>query len=188
SLRAAFSKYTGGGVTLSAGLGLFPSHEPVGIMADITGDMETDAKLIDGGAKDAIALFAPAKSFDEGASPVFHWDDLRTRVIGDKLPSLHRFFSSEDAEEQSAGNAFLYQVLTQLRNIGKEPIAIARLAYLLARRAPDEDRASAEQRDEYRQFSEKVYRWALEPEENRALQAAILLHVYANRGGSDDDV
>ena len=94
--------------------------------------------------------------------------------------------------EQDAGNAFLYQILALLREIKRDPIAIARLAYLLARHAPEKKRNASEPEklriEHYDDFSKKVYRWALEPDENRALQAAILLHVYSNRRERDSDV
>ena len=189
ALRQAFQRYAGGGVTLSAGLGLFAPHEPVGILADVAGELEDDAKHIEGGAKDAIALFAPAASFRNGAATVFHWDALQNRVIGELLPLLERGLGLAGGE-RDAGNAFLYQVMALLREIGQEPIAIARLAYLLARHAPeagnrDEDRA---RKAAYDQFSQEVFRLAQDPEENRALQAAILLRVYANREGNENGI
>ena len=171
ALQSAFARYTGGNVTLSGGLGLFTPHEPVGVLADITADLEDAAKRIEDGTKNAIALFAPEF--------VFHWDELRGGVIADKLPLLDQVIS-HDADED-AGNAFLYQVYTQLRAIKDEPIAIARLAYLLGRHAPQEPNA------QYDVFSKSVYRWAMDADENRALQAAILLHVYAHRGRDEDN-
>ncbi|MBR4441737.1 MAG: type III-A CRISPR-associated protein Cas10/Csm1, partial [Clostridia bacterium] len=186
TLQSAFRRYTGGSVTLSAGLGIFPPHEPVGVMANVTADLEEAAKLIGDGEKNAIALFGPVSS--GGASPVFHWDDLRSKVLSDKIPLLHRVFSGYSDEEQANGNAFLYQVLSLLREVQKEPIAIARLAYALARHAPDKKRVPPEQAENYDEFSRNVYRWAMEPEENEALQAAILLHVYAHRKEHDSDV
>ena len=69
ALQSAFRRYTGGSVTLSAGLGIFPPHEPVGVMANVTADLEEAAKLIGDGEKNAVALFGPV--FPGGASPVF---------------------------------------------------------------------------------------------------------------------
>jgi len=192
SLQRAFSRYTGGRVTLSAGLGLFTPHEPVGIMADITADLEEEAKLIGDGTKNAIALFAPASGSQNAVSFDFHWEFLRQNIIDDKLPTLYHVFKDASDEEQEAGNAFLYQALELLRDIGRNPIAIARLAYLLARHAPPEKRNPNEREKErkanYDAFSKSVYQWALDTQENRALQAAILLHVYSHRRERENDV
>ena len=181
ALQRAFCRYTGGGVTLSGGLGLFTDHEPVGIMADVAAGLEEEAKLIADGTKDAVALFAPADDQRNQTSFVFHWDDLRKDVLGEKLDLLHRAFTDSGRDEQAAGNAFLYQVLGLLRKIEPNAIEVARLAYLLARHAP------REANPDYDAFMHSVYRWALEPEQNRALQAAILLHVYAHRGEGESD-
>ena len=182
AVQGAFSQYTGGNVTLSAGFGMFPPHEPVGVLANTTGDLEEEAKLIEDGTKNAIALFAPAAASKQRISFVFHWDDLRERVFGRMVQLLHRTFSTSNDDERAAGNAFLYRVLTLLREVQSKPIAIARLAYLLARNVEKGDKTIMEQ------FSRDVYRWALNPEDNLALQTAILLHVYAHRGRRDGDV
>lgn len=191
ALKDAFHRYTGGNVTLSAGLGLFTPHEPVGIMAEITADLEESAKLIDDGSKNAVALFSPVTVQSE-VSFDFHWDILSDNILSEKVPLLHRTFKEIFTEQQDAGNAFLYQILALLRDIERDPIAIARLAYLLARHAPEKKRNASEPEklriEHYDDFSKKVYRWALEPDENRALQAAILLHVYSNRRERDSDV
>jgi hypothetical protein len=161
-------------------------------MADITADLEEAAKLIGDGTKNAIALFAPASGSQNAVSFDFHWEFLRQNIIDDKLPTLYRVFKDVSDEEQEAGNAFLYQVLELLRDIGRNPIAIARLAYLLARHAPPEKRNPNEREKErkanYDAFSRSVYQWALDTQENRALQAAILLHVYSHRRERENDV
>lgn len=194
ALQRAFHRYTGGGVTLSAGLGLFTPHEPVGIMANVTAELEEDAKLIQDGGKNAVALFAPVTSPNE-TPMVFHWDALRDDIIGKKAQLLYDVFKDNFSEAQAMGNAFLYQVLTLLRDINavpRESIAIARLAYLLARHAPqvpkNPDAREKARAERYDAFSKQVYHWALQPDENTALQAAILLHVYAHRGEDERDV
>lgn len=191
ALQKAFHRYTGGSVTLSAGLGLFTPHEPVGVLADVTAELEESAKLIGDGSKNAVALFSPV-SVQSGVSFDFHWDSLRQSIIDEKLPLLYRTFKEIFTDQMEAGNAFLYQILALLRDIAKSPIAIARLAYLLARHAPEKKRNPTDAEklriEHYDDFSKHVYKWALEPEENRALQAAILLHVYSNRRERDSDV
>lgn len=191
ALQDAFREYSGGSVTLSAGFGVFTPHEPVGVMAEITADLEENAKQIEDGGKNAVALFSPVTT-QNGVSFVFHWDTLRESIIEEKLPLLARTFKDIFTEQQDAGNAFLYQVLALLRDIKRDPIAIARLAYLLARHAPEKKHNPNESERlkaaHYDEFSRHVYKWALEPNENRALQAAILLHVYSNRKEIGSDV
>lgn len=164
---------------------MFPQHEPVGIMAQATADLEEEAKMIADGTKNAISLFG---SVGGDSSFTFHWHDFRHAVLKEKVSLLNRLYFNRGDDEQQTGNAFLYQVLSLLREVQKEPIAIARLAYLLARHAPDEKRVTHEQAELYNEFSRNVYKWAMEPEENKALQAAILLHVYAHRKEQDSDV
>ena len=104
-----------------------------------------------------------------------------------KLPMLARHFTLAG----DSGNGALYQILTCLRDMKDDesrtgnPMAIARLAYTLARRMEQlrirGDEASLIERDALGEAVQQILRWAEDEEENRALRTAILLHVYANR-------
>ena len=54
-LKRAFSVYTNGKLTFSAGLGLYSSTYPISRMAEVTGELEELAKNSPG--KNSIALF-----------------------------------------------------------------------------------------------------------------------------------
>ena len=80
------------------------------------------------------------------------------------------------------GNSFLYHVLSLFRQVGSDPMAISRLAYLLARHTPStKTGAKQEQVEAFQRFTKKAYAWAIHPEENQAFQAACLIYTYLNR-------
>ena len=58
---------------------------------------------------------------------------------------------------------------------------LARLAYALARLEPPADSDKPEKREQYLDFSRKIYRWVQEPEDKRQLVTAIYLYVYLHR-------
>ncbi len=166
-LEKAFEEYNGGAVTLSAGFGLFTDHTPVTAMADDTADLESDAKQMEG--KNAIALFG---------QHCFHWNTFRESVLNEKVTGLDDLFS----KLPDKGNNFLYHVLSLFRQVGSDPMAISRLAYLLARHTPStKTGAKQEQVEAFQRFTKKAYAWAIHPEENQAFQAACLIYTYLNR-------
>lgn len=187
-LEEAFSRYTGGAVTLSGGMGIYHGKEPVSMMAESAGQLENAAKahVEAGGGKNAIALFGEEESGGSPGDFAFRWTTLRERVLT-KLPMLARHFTLAG----DSGNGALYQILTCLRDMKDDesrtgnPMAIARLAYTLARRMEQlrirGDEASLIERDALGEAVQQILRWAEDEEENRALRTAILLHVYANR-------
>lgn len=168
-LQNEFARYTGNAVTISAGIGLFKEMTPVGIMAESTADLENDAKQHPDKSKNAVSLF-------ETKHHCYHWDVLKKEILGTHYALLHSVLKGDDDN----GNAFLYHVLELLRTINSTPMAIARLAYTLARHAP-ENGAGIAVKEAYTEFSKKVYAWAMNPEDNKKLQTAILYYVYKNR-------
>ncbi|GHV27414.1 type III-A CRISPR-associated protein Cas10/Csm1 [Synergistales bacterium] len=166
-LTEAFSRYTQGTLTLSAGIGMFGHSHPVKRMAEDSGELEDAAKNKDE-EKDKLALFR--------AESVYPWAEFRNGVLGEKLREVQAFFDSSNEH----GKAFIYKLLEYLRNIGiggGGEINLARLAYTLARLAPeDEDKQKA-----YGAFSQKVYGWAIKPDERHKLMVALELYVYLTR-------
>ena len=166
-IQQAFHEYTGGSVTMSAGFGLFTDHTPVTVMADETADLESDAKQMEG--KNAISLFGQQR---------FHWNTFRENVLDEKVGMLAELFSNMTDK----GNSFLYHVLSLFRQVESDPMAVSRLAYLLARHTPSKKTgANQEQIDAFQAFVKKVYAWAIQPEENRAFQTACMIYTYLNR-------
>lgn len=169
ALRHAFSRYTGGRVLLSGGVGVYPEKTPVRMMAEHSAELEQRAKRLSG--KAAVSLF------DEDGVFTFHWSELEQTVLGEMLPLLETVLRKD-----ANGNALLYRVLALLRQITGDAINVARLAYLLSRHTPDvRSGATASERSAFERFTKQIYTWALSEEQNRKLQAAILLYLYEHR-------
>ena len=102
-------------------------------------------------------------------------------MLGTKGALLTRFFCSDDA---ARGNSFLYRIVDLLRSAERDgKLALARYAYLLARLAPP---VSSPAYRGYKEFSEKMYAWALDAAQRKQLITAIYIHVYENREGDTE--
>jgi CRISPR-associated protein Csm1 len=112
------------------------------------------------------------------ARHTYDWDTFENQVLGEKYAVLDSIFSGGE----DYGSSFLYNILDLLRQAEKDRINIARLAYLLARREPDR-KASGELKRNYSNFSQCVYRWALDENGQDRLQliTAIMLYTYYKR-------
>ena len=201
-IRRAFARYTGNTLTMSAGFAIFEPGYPITRMAAETADLEAKAKdnKYLGGVKNSISLLGLEMNQEElKALHTYDWDTFENQVLEEKYVVLDSIFSHTG----DYGNSFLYNILDLLRQaevdtseivekskelniplslpLKLEPtINIARLAYLLARREPGQG-AAAELKQNYRDFAQKFYRWALNPEEGRQLTAAIIIFTYYNR-------
>lgn len=189
-IRQNFAKYSLNTLTISAGIGIYPSKYPISVMADETAEKEDEAKKYPG--KNAVALPSDGYKYkiksedgkiielDEG---VYSWDDLIEKVAKEKIYSLNAFFGeffNGDAEEnEERGKNFLYNLLELLRN-RKERINFARFIYLLSRTEPNKS-ASKEEKERHREFADKMIRWYGNDEDARQLKTAILLYVYLTR-------
>ena len=175
-INNAFSKYTQGKLTLSAGVGLYSEKYPVHIMARETGELEDYAK---NSGKNAIALFSPELCFG--------WDEFEKQVIGEKLKTLKGYF---DSAEKEKGNAFLYQILSYLQGVEDEEkdkkakISLARYAYLLSRAQPKTK--DADKRLEFNRFAERLYDYLQSACGRKQLKAAIFLYIYSKREAKRD--
>lgn len=147
-----FKSFTLGKLTLSAGVGMFPSKYPISKMAFETGILEEFAKS---GDKNQIALWRDDK--------VMNWRELEDEVLGEKLAILKKGFLKTDDH----GKAFIYKILSLLRH--DEKINIARLAYLLAR-----SNMSGE-------FTSKIFEWSQNGEDQQQLITALEFYVYQIR-------
>lgn len=147
-----FKSFTLGKLTLSAGVGMFPSKYPISKMAFETGILEEFAKS---GDKNQIALWRDDK--------VMTWRELEDEVLGEKLAILKKGFLKTDDH----GKAFIYKILSLLRH--DEKINIARLAYLLAR-----SNMSGE-------FTSKIFEWSQNGEDKKQLITALEFYIYQIR-------
>ncbi|NLM20813.1 MAG: type III-A CRISPR-associated protein Cas10/Csm1 [Peptococcaceae bacterium] len=179
NLRRAFKRYTGGALTLSAGMGIFTDTYPISRMAKETEILENCAKdnSYAGGEKNSISLFG--MEFDKGllvSRHTYDWDTFEKQVLGEKYAGIAAFFDTQE----DYGSSFLYNILYLLHQAGEDRINIARLAYLLARREPGPN-ALTEEKEGYAKFSRNLYQWALVKEDRRQLITALILYIYSRR-------
>ena len=192
-IRQEFATFCCGALTVSAGIGIFPSHYPIRLAAADTAALEQAAKNHPG--KNAAALFAPERPAvpnpaGENLPPlvpaeqghVYDWDTLQTRVLGEKLACLQGFFRSDTAEH---GNAMLYNLLELLRGGEHNRMDLARYAYLLARLRPAKGAPGAKA---YQAFSDRMMQWSISPQDRHELITAIYIDVYQNRKDVTRDV
>ncbi|MDR2380410.1 MAG: type III-A CRISPR-associated protein Cas10/Csm1 [Bifidobacteriaceae bacterium] len=166
-LRDAFTRYTEGKLTVSAGFGMYHSGFPVAVMAEEVGSLEAEAKA---GGKDRIAMFEPGVSFG--------WDELRDSVIGEKFAVLRGFFNLNP----NYGMAFVYKLLELLRERGDQ-ISMARWAYFLARMEPEDEAAKAE----FRGFAGQLHQWFQDTTSASQLKAALYLYIYNQRNANSEE-
>lgn len=164
-LHKSLSEFSQQTLSISAGIGIYPPTYPIAAMARETGILEEAAKGYPG--KNAVALF------DE--SGTYSWNDFVNGVLAEKYGCLADFFDNNDKR----GKAFLYHLLEYIRN-SAEKINIARFAYTLARLEPDQ-RASQEEKQQYRSFAKKMYQWIGREEDRKQLITAIYIYVYSIR-------
>lgn len=183
-LYDALKEYAQGTLTISAGIGLYPSKYPISVMAHETGDLEDAAKTESfereengkEAQKNAVALFH--KDY------VFGWEEFIQKVVEEKLRELQDYFALLDER----GNSFLYNLLDLVRRRkGDEPINLARYAYLLGkmepeRKASDNNKKFADKQKRHQDFSKKMYRWMKRNNrDTKQLEMAIYLYIYLNR-------
>lgn len=183
-LRTAFTYYTGGKVTLSAGLALFTPKYPIDKMADITGALESAAKS--NPSKDSIALFG-FESKNQGAevkcSHVYTWDDFITGVCGEKMALIKKVTTSS-TDAFYIGKTMLYKIMETVTDIEDTTvdgrINIARLLYTLARLQPTDKNLEIKQQKmkEYDEFVQAVHKWIVSKSDRKQLLAALHLAIY----------
>jgi CRISPR-associated protein Csm1 len=186
-LREQFTLFSQGKLTLSAGIGIYPDKFPIHVMARESGELEAYAKRNKrpDKDKDSIALFDRHGRYG--------WDEFIDDVIGQKLAAIREYFhDADDADAAEQGNAFLYRLLSLIREQENERrnaggnahrgISFARWAYTLARMEPrrdgDGDNAKWER---YKKFAERLKGWFDDAEDARKLAMAIELYVYEKR-------
>lgn len=171
-IQEAFTAFTCGSLTLSAGIKLFDDHYPIRQAALETELLEAEAKGLNG--KNAVSLF------EAGTNNVYHWDEFFSKVMDEKVGMLESFFNDE---ENQRGQSFLYKMLDLIRDRAEyekneKRMNIARFAYLLARMEPPK---KSSQYGKYKEFSKKMYDWVLDEKERKELITAIYIYVYKNR-------
>lgn len=185
-IRRNFEKYTQGTLTLSGGIGVYEQGYPISAIAGEVAGMEEAAKSLPG--KNAVTLFEDGqfhritdetgneKTISDGT---YGWKEFEQYVLGEKYQSIYRFFEIS----QERGKNFLYHLLELIRN-QKEKINFARYVYILSRLEPEKE-AAPEQKEAYKEFSAKMYRWIKSEADCRQLKTAINLYAYLTRDRSE---
>ena len=184
-INKAFSDYTGGTLTMSAGLSVFDSKYPISRMAKETEELENRAKKHrhNDKVKDSISLFGLEFDNDHLVDRhTYDWNTFEGKVLGEKHAAIKALFDAGG----HYGNSFLYNILELLRQAESKQINIARLAYLLARREPTRT-ASFSLKEAYKSFTINIYKWALNTEDRRQLITAIMIYVYSMRNEKEDN-
>jgi len=178
-IRRAFSRYTGGALTLSAGFAIYDEKYPISRMAEETKELEERAKnhKYQGKEKNAISLFGlEMEKVHLIDKHTYDWDTFENNVLGEKFALIEKLFTAGG----NYGNSFLYNILFLLRQAENEKINIARLAYLLARNEPDRN-APEELKSIYSSFSSNLYKWSINDEDRRQLITALIIYIYTMR-------
>ena len=175
-LSRKFKKFSQNTLTVSAGIDLYPEKYPVAVMAKKTGELEEISKGMDG--KNAITIAREENSYK--------WKDLDEKVFGEKYVALEKFIGNQ----KERGNSFIYRVLQLFNeNDGEDKLNIARFAYVLARLEPQKPNTNKKEvlseyekdKENYKEFSKKIYGWIKNKEDSKQVKTAILLYVYNNR-------
>ena len=175
-LSRKFKKFSQDTLTVSAGIDLYPEKYPVAVMARKTGELEEVSKGIDG--KNAVTIAGEVNSYK--------WKELDEEVFGEKYATLEKFIGNQ----KERGNSFIYRVLQLFNeNDGEDKLNIARLAYVLARLEPQKPNTNKKEvlseyekdKENYKEFSKKIYGWIKNKKDSKQVKTAILLYVYNNR-------
>ncbi len=158
-------QFTNQKLTMSAGLGIYPSKYPISAMAIQTGELEALAK---GMGKNRIALF------DNTQESVFGWDELENNVIKEKLYFIISHYHQSSMETSNMSQ--IYKLLEYIKNIDKDKNNLARLAYSLAR---IQETLSTENNN--KEFINKLYKWSSNDQDRKELLMALTIYIYLNR-------
>lgn len=177
-IRAAFTKYCCGALTISAGIGIFDLKYPISSAAALTAELEDHAKEYKKETdhpKNALNLFSPEDMY------VFDWESFNNRVINVKLYSIARLleYRSADTDTVVRGKAMLYHLLELIRGAG-DRLNIARYAYALTRLQPGEHE-DRNYKEVYREFSGNMYKWITGERDRNELITAITIYLYLTR-------
>lgn len=162
-LNRAFGEYCAGKLTVSAGIGIFPEKHPIHRIAEITGELEKEAKAR---GKNRVALFDKSLCFTWGG-------------LGDVLAKLEEISAS--IAGFGKGMSFAHKLLELARPSAEAKsemqINVARFVYLLASHAP----AGMEAGRRYAAFSDNMLKWLSDEDERKKLVGAMYLYIYKNR-------
>lgn len=183
-IRRSFEKYVQGTLTISAGIGIYPAGYPISVIAKEVAEMEDKSKhnpgknsvtLLEDGEYHVIEENGEVVKISDGT---YSWEEFESNVLEEKYQVLQEFFG----QSEDRGMNFMYHLLELIRN-RKEKINFARYVYLLSRMEPDKK----EEKENYNQFSKRMYEWIKEEKNSRQLKTAMTLYAYMNREEEKDE-
>ena len=189
-IHKAFSQFTNGKLTFSAGIGFFQPRLPVAELARRTGELEDTAKNNPG--KDSVALFgAPtlikSRSKEPEKPQCYSWNIFIENVCGEKLNYLLKNFNFDTLQSVAndsrltTGKTGLYRILSFLADTDekRKSVNLARFAYLIARLNPGEK--DKERSETYEDVRNKFYFWYKNADDRKELRTALELVLYSLR-------
>ena len=188
-IRRAFTRFTNGKLSFSAGLAMFSHGYPISKMAEITGMLESAAKSSNK-MKNSIALFGfetEQKNAESGlcCEHIYDWTMFTDKVCKEKLQFLlqHLNIDTIDNNKLKAGKAMLYRLLNLLEE-KDDNMNLARFAYTLGRMQPE--KASVQLQQCYNEFSQQMYKWFKDADARKQLRTALDLIIYYIRDTKED--
>lgn len=189
-IHKAFSQFTNGKLTFSAGIGFFQPRLPVAELARKTGELEDTAKNNPG--KDSVALFgAPTLIKSESKEPekpqCYSWKIFIENVCREKLNYLLKNFNFDTLQpvagdsRLTTGKTGLYRILSFLADTDekRKSVNLARFAYFIARLNPGEK--DKERSETYEDVRNKFYFWYKNADDRKELRTALELVLYSLR-------
>lgn len=188
-IRRAFTRFTNGKLSFSAGLAMFSHGYPISKMAEITGMLESAAKSSNK-MKNSIALFGFETEQKNAGSclcceHIYDWTTFTDKVCKEKLQFLlqHLNIDTLDNNKLKTGKAMLYRLLNLLEE-KDDNMNLARFAYTLGRMQPE--KASVQLQQCYNEFSQQMYKWFKDADARKQLRTALDLIIYYIRDTKED--
>lgn len=186
-IKNALSRYTQNTLTLSAGIGVYNPSYPINLIAFEVSKLEETSKSMPN--KKSITIFKDGeKHWEQGeefrvniSNGTYYLDEFENKVIGEKFNALKKFFESSEDK----GMNFMYNLL-ELIHERKNKINFARYVYLLARMEPKED-SSLLEKENYNEFSQKMYNWIKSEKDCRELITAMNIYSYIQRNNEKEE-
>jgi CRISPR-associated protein Csm1 len=215
-LKKAFYEYTSGYLNFSAGIGMFKVKYPVYKMAQIAGELEHIAKEMKNeeersGTKNSVALFELEfdvynnRDVSIFCKHTYKWESFITDIYIGKLQKLYSWFNINNSTEIKTsleeGNTFFYNMYQLLHNVGKnnnhqensnDKINIARLAYLIARHEPKQNKGESDEtycckKKKFEELANAIVGWSKCEKNRKELLTALQIVLYLNRKRSGDN-
>jgi CRISPR-associated protein Csm1 len=112
----------------------------------------------------------------------YRWEEFENGVCREKLAKLNKWFDmteNPDSGKLQCSMSFLYKLLHLFKRTPSEKINLARLAYLLARKEPGQNRENI--KEIFHEMKNTIYTWASSSRDRKEFITALNLMVYLNR-------